>query len=135
MTDKDIRATVLAILEQLAPEADMSLLRPDVRLRDQLDLDSMDFLNFLIAVDAEMNVDIPEADYPRLRTLDDIVAYIEAKLLQAGGDSSVRMACRNRTFGTDRRLGKVLPSSRAAAVVGLMLLAPEERAGAGTAEP
>jgi acyl carrier protein len=80
MTDKDVRATVLAILEQLAPEADMSQIRSDVRLRDQLDLDSMDFLNFLIAVDAEMNVDIPEADYPKLRTLDDIVAYIETKL-------------------------------------------------------
>jgi acyl carrier protein len=80
MTRKDIRSTVLAILAQLAPEADISQIRSDVRLRDQLDLDSMDFLNFLIAVDAELNVDIPEADYPRLRTLDDIVAYIEARL-------------------------------------------------------
>ena len=80
MIQKDVRSTVLAILAQLAPEADMSELRPNVRIRDQLDLDSMDFLNFLIAVDAELNVDIPEADYPKLRALDDIVAYIEAKL-------------------------------------------------------
>ena len=80
MTGRDVRSAVLAILAQLAPEANVSELRPDVRVRDQLDLDSMDFLNFLIAVDAELNVDIPEADYPRLRTLDDIVAYIEAKL-------------------------------------------------------
>lgn len=80
MSDRDVRATVLAILGQLAPEADMSQLRPDLRLRDQLDLDSMDFLNFLIAVHEELGVDIPEADYPKLRTLEDIVAYIEAKL-------------------------------------------------------
>ncbi len=80
MTQRDVRSTVLVILGQLAPEADMSELRPDVRLRDQLDLDSMDFLNFLIAVNQDLNVDIPEADYPRLRTLDEIVAYIEAKL-------------------------------------------------------
>ncbi len=80
MTEKDVRSTVLAILAQLAPEADISELRPDVRIRDQLDLDSMDFLNFLIAVDEELNVDIPEADYPRLRTLDEIVAHIETKL-------------------------------------------------------
>ena len=80
MTQENVRSTVLAILGQLAPEADMSQLRPDVRIRDQLDLDSMDFLNLLIAVKEELNIDIPEDDYPRLRTLDEIVAYIQAKL-------------------------------------------------------
>jgi acyl carrier protein len=80
MTGKDVRSTVLAILAQLAPEANVAELRPDVRIRDQLDLDSMDFLNFLIAVHEELDIDIPEADYPRLRTLDEIVAYIEATL-------------------------------------------------------
>jgi len=80
MSGRDVRATVLAILGQLAPEADLSSLRPGLRLRDQLDLDSMDFLNFLIAVHEELGVDIPEADYPRLTTLDDIVAYIESRL-------------------------------------------------------
>ncbi|HSP54885.1 MAG TPA: phosphopantetheine-binding protein [Dehalococcoidia bacterium] len=80
MTRENVRSTVLVILGQIAPEADMSQLRPDVRIRDQLDLDSMDFLNFLIAVNEELNIDIPEDDYPRLRTLDEIVAYIQAKL-------------------------------------------------------
>lgn len=80
MTERDVRSAVLAILGQLAPEANITELRPDVRIRDQLDLDSMDFLNFLIGVNEELGVDIPEADYPKLRTLDDIVGYIEAQL-------------------------------------------------------
>jgi acyl carrier protein len=76
---EDLRETVLRILGELAPEADMSGLDPDVRIRDQLDLDSMDFLNFLIAVHEATGVDIPEADYPKLRTLDDIVGHLRAK--------------------------------------------------------
>lgn len=79
MSETELRETVLRILGELAPEADMSELEPDVRIRDQLDLDSMDFLNFLIAVHEATGVDIPEADYTKLRTLDDIVAYLKAK--------------------------------------------------------
>jgi acyl carrier protein len=80
MNEADLRETALRILGELAPEADMSELRPNVRIRDQLDLDSMDFLNFLIAVHEATGVDIPEADYPKLRTLDDIIGYLQAKL-------------------------------------------------------
>lgn len=78
-TDK-LRETLLRILGELAPEADMSALKPEVRIRDQLDLDSMDFLNFLIAVHEATGVDIPEVDYPKLRTLNDLIAYLQAKL-------------------------------------------------------
>jgi len=46
-------------------------------LRDAIDLDSMDFLNFVIALHERTGVDIPEADYPRLRTLDGAIAYLE----------------------------------------------------------
>jgi acyl carrier protein len=80
MNEQEIRDGLLRILGELAPEADLSQIKPDVRLRDQLDIDSMDFLNFLIAVDEELHVDIPEADYPRLATLDACVAYIRDKL-------------------------------------------------------
>lgn len=79
MSQGPLSETLLRILGELAPEADMSELKADVRIRDQLDLDSMDFLNFLIAVHEAIGVDIPEADYPKLRTLNDIVAYLEAK--------------------------------------------------------
>jgi acyl carrier protein len=80
MSTDELRDTLLRILGELAPEADMTELNPYVRIRDQLDLDSMDFLNFLIAVHEATGVDIPEADYPKLRRLNDIVAYLQAKL-------------------------------------------------------
>jgi len=87
MSDEEIRAAVLRLLGQVAPEADMAAIKPDVRLRDQIDIDSMDALNFLIAIDAELHVDIPEADYPKMTTLDNIVAYVSAALAarRAGG--------------------------------------------------
>jgi acyl carrier protein len=80
MTEDEIRESVLRLLSQVAPEADMSAIQPGMRLRDQIDIDSMDALNFLIAVDAELHVDIPEADYPKLTTLDNIVAYLSDAL-------------------------------------------------------
>lgn len=80
MTRDELKARVLGILAELAPEADVHALKPDVRLRDQLDLDSMDFLNFLIGIDEQTGIDIPEAAYPRLATLNDIYAYLEAEL-------------------------------------------------------
>jgi acyl carrier protein len=76
MTDDEIRQVVLRLLAEVAPEADMSAIRPAVRLRDQIDIDSMDALNFLISIDAELHVDISEADYPKLTTIDNIVAYL-----------------------------------------------------------
>jgi acyl carrier protein len=79
MTETEVRERVLAILQELAPELDVHTLKPDVRLRDQLDLDSMDFLNFLIGIDEQFGVDIPEADYPRLARLNDIYTYLAEK--------------------------------------------------------
>jgi acyl carrier protein len=80
VSDEQVREKVLAILAGLAPEIDVLTLKPEVRLRDQVDIDSMDFLNFLIGVDAELGVDIPEADYPKLATLNSIYAYLREKL-------------------------------------------------------
>ena len=76
MTRDEIRATVLRTLGEIAPEADLSTLKADVSFRDQLDVDSMDLLNFVIAVHAALHVEIPEADYPRLATLDGCVDYL-----------------------------------------------------------
>jgi acyl carrier protein len=80
MSDDAIRETVLRLLGEVAPEMDPSTIDPTLRLRDQIDIDSMDALNFLISVDAEWHLDIPEADYPKLTTLDNIVEYINAGL-------------------------------------------------------
>lgn len=78
MTREEIRAAVLRTLGEIAPEADLATLAPDVPFRDQLDLDSMDHLNFVIALHAALQVEIPEADYPRLATLDACVEYLAA---------------------------------------------------------
>jgi acyl carrier protein len=76
MTPDDIRAAVLRLLTNVAPEVDPADLRSDVSLRDQLDVDSMDLLNFVISLHKEFGIEIPERDYARLMTVDGCVAYI-----------------------------------------------------------
>ena len=76
MTKDKIRETVLRALGRVAPEADLSQIKPDLRIRDQLDIDSMDLLNFVIGLHKELKVDIPEADYPKLSTLDGCIEYL-----------------------------------------------------------
>lgn len=87
MNREQIRATVLEVLGQIAPEADPTSIDPRVSFRDQLDIDSMDFLNFLIALDKQLHVDIPERDYGRLTTLDACVDYLSAQQGRPGPGS------------------------------------------------
>jgi len=72
----EIKEAVLRVLGEIAPEADLSTLKPDVNFRDQLDIDSMDFLNFVIALHETQRVEIPEADYPKLATLNGCIKYL-----------------------------------------------------------
>ena len=76
MTDDEIRSAVLQALATVAPEARSLSLEGDVPLRDQLDLDSMDFLNFVIALSQASGRNIPEADAAKLATLRGLVAYL-----------------------------------------------------------
>ena len=76
MTDTDIREAVLLALKHIAPEIDTQALRGDAALRDQVDLDSMDFLNFILALHRELGVDVPESDYAALATIDGCVEYL-----------------------------------------------------------
>ena len=76
MTKEEIRSTVLRILGEIAPEADLNQLKPDLSFRDQLDIDSMDFLNFVIALDEELHVSIPESEYAKLSSLDNSVELL-----------------------------------------------------------
>jgi len=80
MNPDELRATVLAELKRIAPEIEEGDLSPARLLRDQVDLDSMDWLNFLVALHERFKVEIPESDYSRLATVDQIVAYVAAKL-------------------------------------------------------
>lgn len=79
MNREEIRVTALSILKTIAPEVAGEELVPGKPLRQQVDLDSMDWLNFLVALHKQLGVDIPEADYRRLVTLDDLVNYLAEK--------------------------------------------------------
>jgi acyl carrier protein len=79
MTPAEIKDVVLGALTGVAPEIDPALIQPGISFRDQLDVDSMDFLNFVIALHHRLGVDIPEADYPKLSTLEGAVAYLTSK--------------------------------------------------------
>lgn len=80
MTKEEIKATIVRLLGRIAPEVDFNDIDSSVPLRDQLDIDSMDFLNFVVALNKELGVDIPEKDYNRFATLDDAVDYLQTKL-------------------------------------------------------
>ena len=82
MNAEQARAVVLHELHQVAPEAELDQLNPDSNLRDELDIDSMDFLNFAIGIEQQTGIEIPERDYPRIATLDDTINY----LVSASGD-------------------------------------------------
>ena len=78
-TLEEIRGAVFAVLGEIAPEADPTTVDTTESLREQLDLDSMDFLNFVIALHKRLGVEIPEADYPKLASVDGAVAYLAAR--------------------------------------------------------
>lgn len=80
MTGQDLRKIVLAALAGVAPELDEANLAPDISFRDQLDIDSMDFLNYVIALHEALDVDIPERDYTRVSSVDGAVAYLSTKV-------------------------------------------------------
>ena len=80
MTETELRERLLAILGGIAPEARELEIDPEQSFRDQLDIDSMDFLNFVTAVHKQLGVPIPELDYPRLASLNGAVHYLLAKL-------------------------------------------------------
>jgi acyl carrier protein len=79
MNQDQIRATVLSELSEIAPEVDTATLAPDRPLREQVDLDSFDWLRFLVALHERLQVEIPESDYARLGSVDQLVAYLAAK--------------------------------------------------------
>jgi len=76
MNDVKARSMIVDILGGIAPEGDFATLAGAEDLRAALDLDSMDFMNFIVALHERTGIDIPEADYPKLRTLDGAIAYL-----------------------------------------------------------
>lgn len=78
MNEEQAREALLRSLAEVAPEADPGTIEPDVPFAEQLDLDSIDFLNLIVSVAQQTGVEVPERDYPQLATLNGAVAYLTA---------------------------------------------------------
>ena len=77
-TDR-IKQIILEIIAEIAPDEDLSDVKPDQRLRDQLDLDSMDFLDIVMELRKQHGIEVPEDDYTRLESLDSCAEYLLPK--------------------------------------------------------
>ncbi len=84
MTKEDTHKVVLDIIADVAPDEDITNVKPEVRLRDQLELDSMDFLDIVMELRKRHNIEVPEADYPELASLDSCAAYLTPKFEALG---------------------------------------------------
>jgi acyl carrier protein len=80
MRQEEARDAALSIIRNIAPEASLEELDPTRRLRDQFDFDSVDFLNFALALQEKFGISIPELDYPRLAVLDSCVEYLLSRV-------------------------------------------------------
>jgi len=80
VTRDELRQAVLGVLKDIAPEADLSRLAPDAPIRDQLDIDSIDFMRFLIGINEKLHVDVPEADYQKVASLNGMLQYLGDRL-------------------------------------------------------
>ena len=83
MTKDEVKQIVLEIIEEIAPDEDLSNVKPEVRLRDQLDLDSMDFLDIVMELRKQHGIEVPEEDYPELASLDSCANYLQPKFVAA----------------------------------------------------
>ena len=84
MTKDDIKKLIIEIIADIAPDEDTSNLKPDVRLREQLQLDSMDFLDIVMELRKRHGIEVPESDYMQLATLDSCANYLGPKFAAKG---------------------------------------------------
>ncbi|NIP99532.1 MAG: acyl carrier protein [Nitrospinaceae bacterium] len=80
MTGEEVRAAILDILAEIAPDEDISSIDDNQKLRDQIDLDSMDFLDIVMELRKRFNIEVPEKDYERLSTLSGCISYLQPLL-------------------------------------------------------
>ncbi len=80
MLEQKVKEIVLNIIAVVAPDADLSDLKGEVKLRDQLDMDSMDFLDIVMELRKRYKIEVPKEDYPMLASLDSCVSYLMPKL-------------------------------------------------------
>jgi len=80
MTREEIKANTLAVLLEVVPEVEREKLDAKVSFRDQFEMDSIDYLNFILALEKKLEIKIPEVDYPKLSSLDGCLSYLEPKI-------------------------------------------------------
>ena len=80
MTKEEIGKAIIDIIEDIVPDEDCFDINPTEPLRDQLELDSMDFLDIVMELRKLYKVDVPEADYGELATLESCMNYLEPKM-------------------------------------------------------
>ena len=76
ITEADIKTTIFQLLKRIAPDTDPTLLKPGDNIRDTLGIDSFDALQFIIALNEKLGIEIPEQDYGKTATLEQLVGYI-----------------------------------------------------------
>ena len=82
MKDNELKTLILREIGNIAPETELDQIEPSCNLREQVDLDSMDMLNLAIAIHEATGVDIPEADYAKMASIDDAVIYLRTRVRQ-----------------------------------------------------
>lgn len=85
MTQEEVQQIVLDIIADIAPDEDLSDIKPEERLRDQLDLDSMDFLDIVMELRKQHGIEVPEEDYPKLASLHSCGEYLTPKFVAKAG--------------------------------------------------
>ena len=80
MKAEEIRAMIVEVIHEIVTDEDLSKLKGDVRIRDQIEMDSMDFLDVVMELRKRYNIVVPEDDYMELSTLDSSVAYLEPRM-------------------------------------------------------
>lgn len=82
MTNDPIQTVILKQLYAIAPDIDINDINPSADLRDEFDIDSMDFLNLITALGKRYDLQMPEADYEQMRSLTDLVKYLQEKVAE-----------------------------------------------------
>ncbi|MGZ9103889.1 MAG: acyl carrier protein [Rhodoplanes sp.] len=82
MNLEQLQALILDVVAEVAPEADLGGIDPDVSFHDQFEIDSVDYLNIMMTLEAKLGLSIPEADYPNLSSLNGCIHYLQPKLAE-----------------------------------------------------
>ena len=80
MTQQEIKQSLFTLLKQIAPETEPSTLKPDENIREKLNIDSFDTLQFIVSVNEKFGIEIPEEDYGKITTIGLLTSYISSKL-------------------------------------------------------